>query len=58
MPSTHTKTTKLHPRAGPMIDDTHGDLFDLEDTLLRHGTVVEGNVRKGVRSSEAGPLYT
>ena len=27
-----------------MIDDTHEALFHLADTLLRHGTVVEGNV--------------
>ena len=38
-----------------MIDDTHEALFHLADTLLRHGTVVEGNVGQGVGTSKTGP---
>ena len=30
----------VYPPVGPMIDDTYEALFDLEDTLLQHGTVV------------------
>ena len=31
----------------------HEELFDLVDTLLRHGTTVEGNVGQGVGTSGA-----
>ena len=41
-----------------MINDTHEVLFDLEDTLLQHGTVVQGNIGQGVGTSEAGPSHT
>ena len=44
----HTKPPRLYPHAGIFIDDTHEALFDLENMLLRHGTVVEGNVGQGV----------
>ena len=40
----------VFPPVGPVIDDTHAALLDMEDTLLRHGTNVEGNVG----TSEAG----
>ena len=36
-----------------MIDDTQESLFDLVDTLLRHGTIVEDNVGQGVGTSRA-----
>ena len=29
----------------------------MADTLLQHGTVVQGNVGQGVGTSEAGPLH-
>ena len=41
-----------------MIDDTQEALFDLADTLLHHGTVVQGNVGKGVGTSKASPSHT
>ena len=41
-----------------MIDDTQEALFDLADTLLHDGTVVQGNVGQGVGTSEAGPSHT
>ena len=47
----------VYPLAGPVIDDTQEALFDLEDTLLQHGTVVQGNVGQGVGTSEAGPSH-
>ena len=45
----------LYPLAGPMIDETHEELFHFADTLLRHGTDVEGSVGQGVGRSEIGP---
>ena len=39
-----------------MIDDTHEALFDLADTLLQHGIVVQGNIGKGVGTSEVFPI--
>ena len=41
-------------REGARID-THEALFDLENTLLQHGTSVQGNVDQGVGTSKAGP---
>ena len=41
-----------------MIDDTQEALFDLEDTMLQHGTVAQGNVGQGVGTSEAGASHT
>ena len=38
------KPPQIYPLAGSMIEDTHEALFDLEDTLLQHGTDVQGNV--------------
>ena len=40
-----------------MIDDTQEALFDLVDTLLQHGIVVQGNVGQWVGTSEAGPSH-
>ena len=37
-----------------MILDTHEELLDLEDTLVRHGTHIEGNVGQGVSTSGVG----
>ena len=48
----------LYPPTGPVIDEMQETLFDLTDTLLRHGTVVEGNVGQGVGTSGAFPLHT
>ena len=45
----------LYPLAGPVIDETHEELFNLADTFLRHGTDVEGSVGKWVGRSETGP---
>ena len=39
-----------------MIDDTHEALFHLADTLLRHGTVVEGNVGIGASLVDQYPI--
>ena len=52
------KPPRVYPPAGPVIDDTQEALFDLEDTLLQHETVVQGNVGQGVGTSEAGPSHT
>ena len=49
MPSTHTKTPS---------GISSMPLFDLADTLLQHGTAVQGNVGQGVGTSEAGPFHT
>ena len=38
-----------------MIEDTQEALFDLADTLLQHGTDVQGNVGQGVGTSKADP---
>ena len=38
------KPPRLYPPVGPVIEDTHEALFDLEDTLLQNGTGVQGNV--------------
>ena len=43
----------LYPPASHVIEDTQEALFDLENTLLRHGTDVEGNVGQGVGTSVA-----
>ena len=43
---------------GPVIDDTQEALFDLEDTLLQHGTIVQGNVGQGVGTSKAVPSHS
>ena len=45
----------LYPLAGPVIDETHEALFHLTNTLLRHGTDVEGSVGKGVGRYESCP---
>ena len=49
------KPPQLYPPAGPMIEDTQEELFDLADTLLQHATDVQGNVGQGVGTSKAGP---
>ena len=52
----HTpKLPRLYPPAGPMIEDTQEALFDLADTLLQHGTDVQGNVDQGAGTSKASP---
>ena len=40
-----------------MIEDTQEALFDLADTLLQHGTDVQGNVGQGVGTSKAYPSH-
>ena len=41
----HTpKPLQLYPLVGPVIEDTQEALLDLADTLLQHGTDVQGNV--------------
>ena len=52
------KPPQLYPPAGPVIEDTHEALFDLADTLLQHGTDVQGNVGQGVGTSEADPSHS
>ena len=57
----HPRTPKIpwvYPLVGLVIDDTHEALFDLEDTLLQHGTVVQGNVGQGIGTFEAVPSHT
>ena len=50
----HTpKPPRLYPPAGLVIDETQDAIFHLVDTLLRHGTDVEGNVGQGVGTSRA-----
>ena len=48
----------LYPPAGLVIEDTHEALFDLEDTLLQHGTDVQGNVGQGAGTSKASPSHS
>ena len=55
MKSMHTKLPLLYPLVGPVIDDRHEALFYLVDTLLQHGSDVEGNVGQGVGRSDTGP---
>ena len=43
---------------GLVIDDTQNALFDLADTLLQHGTAIQGNVGQGVGTYEAVPSHT
>ena len=45
----------VYPPAGPLIEYTHEALFDMADTLLEHGTDVQGNVDQGASTSIAGP---
>ena len=45
------KPPRVYPPMGLVIDDTQEALFDLEDTLLQHGTIIEGNVGQGVETS-------
>ena len=52
------KPPRVYPLVGPMIDDTQEALFDLEDTLLQHGTVVQENVGQVVGTYEAGPSHS
>ena len=55
----HTpKLPWVYSPSGPMIDDTHEALFDLVDTLLQHGTAIQGNVGQGVRTYEGGPSHS
>ena len=58
MPSTDTKTPRVYPPVGPVIDDTQEALFNLVDTLLQHWTDVQGNVGQGVGTFEVGPSHT
>ena len=55
LPPCTPKPPQLYPPAGPVIEDTQGALFDLTDTLLQHGTDVQGNVDQGVGTFKAGP---
>ena len=48
----------VYPPMGVVIDDTQEALFNLDYTLLQHGTVVQGNVGQGVGTSEAVPSNT
>ena len=49
------KPPRVYPPAGPVIEYTEEALFDMADTLLQHGTDVQGNVDQGVGTSKAGP---
>ena len=49
------KTPQVYPFVLPMIEDTQEALFDLKDTMLPHGTVIQGNVGQGVGTSKADP---
>ena len=49
------KPPRLYPRTSLVIEDTQEALFDLADTLLQHGTNVQGNVDQGVGTSKVGP---
>ena len=52
------KPPQLYPPTGHVIDNTQEALFDFSDTLLQHGTVVQGNVGQGVVTFEAGSSYS
>ena len=52
------KTPWLYPPTGLVIKDIEEALFELEDTLLQHGTDVQGNVGQGVGTSKAGPSHS
>ena len=47
-PTCTQKPPRVYPPTSAVIDDTQEALFHLEDTLLQHGTVVQGNVGQGV----------
>ena len=49
------KPPRLYAPVDLVIKDTQEALFDLADTLLQHGTVVQGNVGQGVGTSKASP---
>ena len=49
------KSSRLYPPMSPVIEDTQEALFDLADTLLQHGTNVQGNVDQGVGTYKADP---
>ena len=52
----HTpKPPRVFPHAGPVIEYTEEALFDMADTLLEHGTDVQGNVDQGAGTSMTGP---
>ena len=40
LPPSRLKPPRVYPPTGPVIDDTQEALFNLEDTLLQHGTIV------------------
>ena len=46
------KPPRVYPPTGPIIEYTQEALFDMVDTLLEHGTDVQGNVGQGVGSFE------
>ena len=52
----HTpKPPRVYPLAGPVIEYTQEALLDMAETLLEHGTDVQGNVDQGAGTSTAGP---
>ena len=51
------KPPQVYPPISVVIDDIHDDIIDLGDTLLQHGTVVQGNVGQGIGTYEAGPSH-
>ena len=49
-----SKPSCLYSHACSIISNTHEEVFDLQDTLLRHGAHIEGNVGQGVSTSGVG----
>ena len=48
------KPPRLYPPVGPVIENTQEALFVMADTLLQHGTDVQGNADQGAGTSTAG----
>ena len=48
------KPPRVYPPAGPIIEYTQEALFHMADTLLEHGTDVQGNADQGAGTSTAG----
>ena len=49
------KPPRVYPPIGPAIEYTQEALFDMTNTLLEHGTDVQGNVDQGACTSTVGP---
>ena len=49
------KPPRVYPPTGPVIEYTQEALLDMAETLLEHGTDVQGNVDQGDGTFKVGP---